>query len=118
MTRSDKNFAPINARLKKALDEPGVRDAVGSIVARMDEADRQHVTAIAELRRAARLTQYDVGSAMGIAQSKVSGVEHGDDMLLSTFARYLAAVGDHPRVVVTIDGHEVELELSTSTPGS
>ena len=85
---------------------------VEAIVAQMDEADRRYVTALAELRRAAQLTQHDLGTAMGIPQGKVSRIEHGDDMLLSTFTRYLAAVGEHPRVVVTIGGHDVELDLS------
>jgi hypothetical protein len=32
--------------------------------------------------------------------------------MLSTFTRYLAAVGEHPRVVVTVNGRDVELELT------
>jgi hypothetical protein len=32
-------------------------------------------------------------------------------MLLSTFAGYLATVGTHPRVVVTVDDQDVELDL-------
>jgi hypothetical protein len=111
MTRTDKEFIRLNDRLKQALDEPGVRDQVDAIVADMDAADRRYVTALAELRRAARLTQHDLGAAMGMTQGKVSRIEHGDDMLLSTLTRYLAAVGEHPRVVVTIAGQDVELEL-------
>ncbi|HEY3713251.1 MAG TPA: helix-turn-helix domain-containing protein [Jatrophihabitantaceae bacterium] len=111
MAKTDKQFIRINDRLNEVLDEPGVRDEVDAIVAQMDEADRRYATALADLRRAAQLTQHDLGTAMGIPQGKVSRIEHGDDMLLSTFTRYLAAVGEHPRVVVTIGGHDVELEL-------
>lgn len=31
---------------------------------------------------------------------------------LSTLAGYLAAAGDHPRVVVTIGGHDIEIDLT------
>jgi len=51
---------------------------------------------------------------MGLPQAKVSRLENSDDMLLSIFTRYLAAVGEHPRVVVTIAGEDVELELPSS----
>jgi DNA-binding transcriptional regulator YiaG len=112
MTKTDRQLVRIKDRVTEAVDEPGVRDEVEAIVAQMDEADRRYVTALAELRRAAQLTQHDLGTAMGIPQGKVSRIEHGDDMLLSTLTRYLAAVGEHPRVVVTIAGHDVELELA------
>jgi DNA-binding transcriptional regulator YiaG len=112
MAKTDRQFIRINDRLDEALKEPGLGEEVDSIVADMDAADRQHATALAELRRAARLTQSDLGAAMGVAQGKVSRIEHGEDMLLSTFTRYLAAVGEHPRVVVTIAGQDVELELT------
>jgi hypothetical protein len=34
-------------------------------------------------------------------------------MLLPTLTGYLQAAGDHPRIVVTINGQEVELNLAT-----
>jgi len=112
---TDKQFIRLNDRLEEALNEPGVRDEVEAIVAEMDAADRRHAAALTELRRAAQLTQTDLGHAMGIPQGKVSRIENSEDMLLSTFTRYLAAVGEHPRVVVTIAGQDIELDLTTPT---
>jgi hypothetical protein len=63
----------INERLSKALDEPDVRDEVEAVVAQMDEADRRYGAALADLRRAAQLTQHDLGAAMGIPQGKITG---------------------------------------------
>jgi hypothetical protein len=36
-------------------------------------------------------------------------------MLLSTLTNYLTSAGDHPRVVVTVNGHDIELDLTTLT---
>jgi len=54
---------------------------------------------------------YEPKVAVRLIVSSVSRLEAQSDMLLSTFASYLAAVGTHPRVVVTVDGHDVELDL-------
>jgi hypothetical protein len=48
---------------------------------------------------------------MGVAQTVVSRLERQHDMLLSTLSSYLRAAGEHPRVVVTINGQDVELDL-------
>lgn len=65
------------------------------------------------IRKAADLTQVELATQMGIAQSEISRIEKRHDMLLSTLTSYLSATGEHPRVVVTIDGQDVELDLTT-----
>ena len=50
---------------------------------------------------------------MGVAQSEISRIENRHDMLLSTLTSFLSAVGEHPRVVVTVNGKDVELDLTT-----
>jgi intracellular sulfur oxidation DsrE/DsrF family protein len=50
---------------------------------------------------------------MGVAQSEISRIEKRHDMLLSTLTNYLSAAGEHPRVVVTVNGQDVELDLTT-----
>ncbi len=50
---------------------------------------------------------------MGVAQSEISRIESRPDMLLSTLANYLTAAGaTRSRVVVTIGGQEVEIDLT------
>ena len=78
----------------------------------MDREDRRYATSLAAVRRAAALTQDAVTAMLGAPQSSVSRLETQSDMLLSTFAGYLAAVGTHPRVVVTVYGQDVELDLN------
>jgi hypothetical protein len=50
---------------------------------------------------------------MGVAQSEISRIEKRHDMLLSTLTSYLSAAGENPRVVVTVNGKDVELDLTT-----
>jgi DNA-binding XRE family transcriptional regulator len=98
------------ARLKSRLD---AGEHVADIRAEMAEADRAYVESLAAVRKAADLTQVELAKAMGVAQSEISRIESRPDMLLSTLASYLAAAGDRPRVVVTIAGHDVELDLTS-----
>src|ERR1035437_7751258 len=47
----------------------------------------------------------DISDAqMGVAQSEISRIEKRHDMLLSTLTSYLSAAGEHPTVVVTVNG--------------
>lgn len=78
----------------------------------MAEADRVYAENLAAVRRAADLTQVELAKALGVAQSEISRIESRPDMPLSTLASYLAAAGDHPRVVVTIAGHDIEVDLT------
>jgi predicted transcriptional regulator len=80
----------------------------------MREEDRQYVADLAEIRKAARLTQTAVAQGMGLKQSDVSRMERRGDMLLSTLASYLFQVGDDPRVVVRVAGRDVEMHLQTA----
>jgi hypothetical protein len=50
---------------------------------------------------------------MAVAQSEISRIEKRHDMLLSTLTSYLSAAGENPRVVVTVNGKDVELDLTT-----
>ena len=100
------------ARLTRLRARPGAADRVDRIRAEMVEADRVYAENLAAVRKAADLTQVELAKAMGVAQSEISRIESRPDMLLSTLASYLAAAGDRPRVVVTIAGHDVEVDLT------
>jgi len=97
-----------------ALDEvPGLREESEQVLAQMVEDDRLYAESLAAIRKAASLTQVQIGEHMGVPQSVISRLEKQDDMLLSTLADYLAAAGEHPRVVVTVNGRDVEYDLTT-----
>ncbi|GAA2386385.1 helix-turn-helix transcriptional regulator [Dactylosporangium salmoneum] len=100
------------ARITRLRARRGAAERVDSIRAEMAEADRVYAENLAAVRKAADLTQVELAKAMGVAQSEISRIESRPDMLLSTLASYLAAAGDRPRVVVTIAGHDVEIDLT------
>ena|SRR5258706_16447104 len=100
------------ARIARLRARRGAAERVDNIRAEMAEADRIYAENLAAVRRAADLTQVELARAMGVAQSEISRIESRPDMLLSTLAGYLAAAGDRPRVVVTIAGHDVEMDLT------
>ena len=56
---------------------------------------------LAELRKARRLTQVEVASAMGVGQPRVSQIERGDldTAELPTLRKYIEALGGRLRVV-------------------
>ena len=60
---------------------------------------------LAEIRRRAGMTQVELAAVLGVGQAQVSKIERQSDMLLSTLASYLAALGvDAELVVKTGDG--------------
>jgi transcriptional regulator with XRE-family HTH domain len=61
---------------------------------RMAAERRRLVGELAELRKAARLSQTEVAARMGTSQSAVARLESGDaDVRASTLERYAAAIG-------------------------
>ncbi len=100
------------ARITRLRERRGAAERVDRIRAEMAETDRIYAENLAAVRKAADLTQVELAKAMGVAQSEISRIESRPDMLLSTLASYLAAAGDRPRVVVTIAGDDVEVDLT------
>lgn len=49
--------------------------------------------ALSELRKEARLSQQQVAESAGMTQNTVSKIEKADDLLLSSLARYMEALG-------------------------
>jgi DNA-binding transcriptional regulator YiaG len=101
------------ARLARLRTRPGAAPRLEKIRAEMAETDRLYAENLAAIRKAGNLTQVELAKAMGVAQSEISRIESRPDMLLSTLASYLAATGEHPRVVVTVAGHDIEIDLTS-----
>ncbi len=100
-------------RIARLRARHGATERVDTIRAEMAETDRVYAENLAAVRKAADLTQVELARAMGVAQSEISRIESRPDMLLSTLANYLAAAGDRPRVVVTIAGKDIEVDLTS-----
>lgn len=66
---------------------------------------------LAELRTGRGLTQVQVASRAGMAQSDVSKLERRGDPRLSTIERYVTATGGRLRLVVEYPGARYEIRL-------
>jgi transcriptional regulator with XRE-family HTH domain len=103
--------------IDELLNEPGMETAVANIERDVAEMDRIYAQGLAEIRKAAALTQTDLAKNMGVQQGAVSRIENRDDVLLSTLAEYAAAAGAvDARIVFHINGIDVELALEHYRP--
>jgi ribosome-binding protein aMBF1 (putative translation factor) len=106
-----KQFNELKERLdKQAAKEPTVRQLRER--ARLD-ALKEHVEySLTEVRRAHAVTQVELAALLRTAQSNVSRIEHGDDVLLSTLRSYVEALGGRLEIAVVFNEDErVVLDL-------
>jgi DNA-binding XRE family transcriptional regulator len=94
-----------------------IRGGFGPIVDEMDQTDRGRRMRLAAVRHAANLTQAELAERIGIKQAALSGVENRGDLLLSTLASYLEAVGARD-VVITAKLGDRPIELPLPRPAA
>lgn len=105
-------FVSGDAVLDDLLGLPGMSDAVQAGLKANAEMDRVYAETLGAIRRAGQLTQEQVAKRLGVGQAAVSRIESRDDLLLSTLSEYLEAAGaTNSRIVATLRGIEVELDL-------
>ena len=113
---NESTFVRGTDRLRKTLEQPGVAQVVAEIEDEAAELDRTHAMSLAMIREAGKLTQTDIAQALKITQGAVSQVEKRGDVLLSTLRSYLVAAGaTDPRIIVSVNGHDVVVNLETIT---
>jgi transcriptional regulator with XRE-family HTH domain len=66
---------------------------------------------LAAIRRATGLTQTELAAKLGVGQAQISKIERQRDMLLSTLAAYLAALGVDAKFVVELGDQTVTYDL-------
>lgn len=67
---------------------------------------------LAAIRRATALTQTEMAHSLGVGQAQVSKVERQGDMLISTLAPYLAALGANAEIVVSVGEQTMRFHLT------
>jgi transcriptional regulator with XRE-family HTH domain len=72
---------------------------------------------LASIRRAAGLTQTQLAANLGVGQAQVSKIERQDDMLISTLASYLAALGVQAKIVVEVGEQTATYDLTAGRGG-
>jgi transcriptional regulator len=70
-----------------------------------------------ELRRAFGMTQVELAEKLGTVQANISKTEKRNDLLLSTLANYLSAMGaDDVKIVVRRGDREIEVTFEALAP--
>lgn len=67
---------------------------------------------LAAIRRATRLTQTELAAKLGVGQAQISKIERQGDMLISTLASYLTALGVDAKIVVEGGERTVTYDLT------
>jgi transcriptional regulator with XRE-family HTH domain len=67
---------------------------------------------LAAIRQAVGLTQVELAANLGVGQAQISKVERQADMLISTLASYLAALGVDAKLVVEVGEQTVTYDLT------
>lgn len=114
MNAEQATFVRGNDHLNRLLADPETAKDVAAARAEIQEMDRAHAMSLAMIRKAGDLTQIEMASRLGIGQGAISKLENRSDMLLSTLYGYLTAAGvDAARIVVTMHGQEIDLDLAS-----
>jgi transcriptional regulator with XRE-family HTH domain len=67
---------------------------------------------LAAIRRATGLTQTELAAKLGVGQAQISKIERQGDMLISTLASYLTALGVDAKIVVEVGEQTVTHDLA------
>ena len=67
---------------------------------------------LAAFRRSAGLTQTELAAKLVVGQAQISKIERQDDMLISTLASYLKALGVTAALVVEVGEQTVTYDLA------
>jgi transcriptional regulator with XRE-family HTH domain len=69
---------------------------------------------LADLRKRRKLTQKGIAAQLGISQGRVSKIENGDDLQLTTLERYVEALGGRLKVEAVFPDATIDLSGAPS----
>jgi transcriptional regulator with XRE-family HTH domain len=67
---------------------------------------------LAAIRRATGLTQIELARTLGVGQAQISKIERQGDMLISTLASYLTALGVDAKIIVEMGEQTMAYDLT------
>lgn len=113
---TDREFSDITAEVDALLADPKHAPAVAAAREALADADREYAMGLGALRHALGLTQVELAKRLDVTQGNVAQIEKRGDLLVSTLASYMHAVGGDVRIVVQFPGgHAIEVELDALT---
>jgi DNA-directed RNA polymerase specialized sigma subunit len=116
---SDEDFATAKQRFDavraRLLENTRAAEAAHALTTQIDA----RVGTLAGIRKAAGLTQQQLGEELKISQTEVSKIERRTNLHLTTLARFVEATGGRLRLVADYGHGQVELEVAeiTEQPG-
>lgn len=113
---SDREFSDITAEVEALVADPKHAPAIAAAREALGEADREYAMGLGALRQALGLTQVELAKRLAVTQGNIAQIENRSDLLLSTLASYMHAVGGDVRIVVQFSGgHAIEVGLDALT---
>lgn len=113
---TDRECTDITAEVDAFLADPKLAAEVAHARALLADADREYAMGLAALRQALGLTQMELAKRLDVTQGNVAQIEKRGDLLISTLASYLHAVGGDVRIVVQFaNGRAIEVEVDALT---
>src|SRR4249919_1302434 len=98
-----RNIDDIIRRLPKAR-----RNRIAKAAGKMAGEMIAHADSLADVRKAFRKTQVEVGKGLGLAQNAISQLENRKDMRVSTLVKYAEALGGELDLLIrSKDGSQV-----------
>lgn len=101
---SDKFTSWSDVKAKAAAVDP--RSPAEREEGQADAAERRQAYVrghqLAEIRKAAGLTQAQVADALGVSQARISKIEHGEISGIDIVRAYITALGGHLDLVATL----------------
>ncbi|RTZ47678.1 XRE family transcriptional regulator [Candidimonas sp. SYP-B2681] len=85
--------------MAKKLDD--AKAAIPAAGKKRLDTNAMEMATLKDLRKAAKQTQEDLASALGVGQDTISRLEKRSDMLLSTLRHYVQSVGGKLQLVAT-----------------
>jgi predicted transcriptional regulator len=75
---------------------------------------------LAEVRRAMKLSQEEIGQVLQVGQGSVAKIEKRTDMYVSTLRRFIEAMGGELEIVARFPDHAIKIknfsDLKTESP--
>lgn len=112
VTAEEAELVDFDFESEQASWDPEYDSEVKEAVERSYDADRRYAMTLAAIRQAFGLTQVELAGRMNTTQGRISKVEGGGDMLLSTLLSYFHAAGLSGRwTVISETGRRVDVDL-------
>ncbi len=90
----------------RVLARPGAAERLSTL-----RAETLAEIGLYSLRRSLERSQADLAAELGISQSAISQLEHGEDMRLSSLRNYIGGLGARLRILAVFGDDEIETAI-------